>query len=134
LAGPHRDDVAFLAGEVDLRAYGSRGQQRTAALGLKLAEVALMQRYTGERPVLLLDDVMSELDPGRRRYLQQLVAEQEQQVLLTATDLGFFSERFLAAAAVYHVVDGTLAHSPSARGGKAEHVVQQPAGDSAQDT
>ena len=54
----------FYAGQVDLRVFGSRGQQRTAALSLKLAEVELMAHYTGERPVLLLDDVMSELDPA----------------------------------------------------------------------
>ena len=64
LTGPHRDDAVFLAGQVDLRVFGSRGQQRTAALCLKLAEVELMAHHTGERPVLLLDDVMSELDPA----------------------------------------------------------------------
>jgi DNA replication and repair protein RecF len=107
LAGPHRDDIAFLAGGVDLRAYGSRGQQRTAALALKLAEVGLMQEATGERPVLLLDDVMSELDPRRRAYLQQVILEQEQ-VVLTATELAFFAPEFLAQAARFHVRAGTI--------------------------
>jgi DNA replication and repair protein RecF len=107
LAGPHRDDVAFLLGAVDLRTYGSRGQQRTAALSLKLAEVALMQRYTGERPVLLLDDVMSELDPRRQRFLQDVVQEHEQ-VLLTATELSFFSPEFLAQASLYRVEAGAI--------------------------
>ena len=111
LAGPHRDDVAFLLGDVDLRTYGSRGQQRTAALSLKLAEVALMQQYTGERPVLLLDDVMSELDPHRQRFLQGVVREHEQ-VLVTATDLSFFAADFLQQATVYHVVAGTVTPSP----------------------
>ncbi len=107
LAGPHRDDIAFLAGSVDLRAYGSRGQQRIAALALKLAEVGLMQETTGERPVLLLDDVMSELDPRRRAYLQQVILEQEQ-VVLTATELAFFAPEFLAQAARFHVRAGTI--------------------------
>lgn len=107
LAGPHRDDIAFLAGAVDLRAYGSRGQQRTAALALKLAEVGLMQETTGERPVLLLDDVMSELDPRRRAYLQQVVLEQEQ-VVLTATEPAIFEPEFLAQAARFHVQAGTV--------------------------
>ena len=107
LAGPHRDDVAFLLGDVDLRTYGSRGQQRTAALSLKLAEVALMQRYTGERPVLLLDDVMSELDPRRQRFLQDVVQEHEQ-VLLTATELSFFSPEFLAQASLHRVEAGAI--------------------------
>jgi DNA replication and repair protein RecF len=110
LAGPHRDDVAFLLGEVDLRSYGSRGQQRTAALSLKLAEVALMQRYTGERPVLLLDDVMSELDPRRQRYLQGVLQEHEQ-VLLTATELSIFSTDFLSQASLYRVEAGAVSRA-----------------------
>jgi DNA replication and repair protein RecF len=107
LAGPHRDDVGFYTGDVDLRLYGSRGQQRTAALALKLAEVALMERYTDDRPVLLLDDVMSELDPRRRALLQQMVMSQDQ-VLLTATDLSFFSDDFLAQAQRFRVAEGTV--------------------------
>ena len=113
LAGPHRDDVAFVLGEVDLRTYGSRGQQRTAALSLKLAEVALMQRYTGEFPVLLLDDVMSELDPRRQRFLQEVVGDHEQ-VLLTATDLAFFAPEFLTRAALFSVDSGTVHPLPRA--------------------
>jgi DNA replication and repair protein RecF len=109
LVGPHRDDAGFHAGEVDLRVYGSRGQQRAAALSLKLAEVELMQQYTSERPVLLLDDVMSELDPHRRRFLQRVLQEQEQQqVLLTATELAFFDEDFLRHTDVYQVEAGTI--------------------------
>ncbi|MGH2350533.1 MAG: DNA replication/repair protein RecF [Chloroflexota bacterium] len=108
LAGPHRDDAGFYAGDVDLRVYGSRGQQRAAALSLKLAEVELMQRYTGERPVLLLDDVMSELDPRRRRFVQGVLQEQ-QQVLVTATELTYFGGDFLDDADVYQVEAGAVA-------------------------
>lgn len=86
LAGPHRDDLSFLVDGVDLRSFGSRGQQRTAALALKLAEAELLRSPTGDGPVVLLDDVMSELDAGRRDYLAQRLAV-DAQVLLTATDL-----------------------------------------------
>ncbi|MFI5274509.1 MAG: DNA replication/repair protein RecF, partial [Ktedonobacterales bacterium] len=64
--GPHRDDLAFLAGEMDLATYGSRGQQRSAALALKLAELGYIEQQTGDQPILLLDDVLSELDAERR--------------------------------------------------------------------
>ncbi|NIN63521.1 MAG: DNA replication and repair protein RecF, partial [Anaerolineae bacterium] len=66
LIGPHRDDLRFSVGGIDLTIYGSRGQQRTAALALKLAEVKLIGQEVGEQPILLLDDVMSELDDARR--------------------------------------------------------------------
>jgi DNA replication and repair protein RecF len=117
LAGPHRDDAGFYAGEVDLRVFGSRGQQRSAALSLKLAEAELMHHYTGERPVLLLDDVMSELDPHRRRFLQAMVQEQaehQQQVLLTATELAPFGGDFLRHADVYQVEAGAISHGVAA--------------------
>ncbi|HVG95827.1 MAG TPA: DNA replication/repair protein RecF [Chloroflexota bacterium] len=111
LAGPHRDDAVFYAGAIDLRTFGSRGQQRSAALSLKLAEAELMQRYTGERPLLLLDDVMSELDPRRRGFLQEMVLEQREhqgQVLVTATELAPFGAGFLDRADVYQVEAGAV--------------------------
>jgi DNA replication and repair protein RecF len=111
LAGPHRDDAVFYAGAIDLRTFGSRGQQRSAALSLKLAEAELMHRYTGERPLLLLDDVMSELDPRRRGFLQDMVLEQrahQGQVLVTATELAPFGAGFLDQADVYQVEAGTV--------------------------
>ena len=67
--GPHRDDLAFLAGGVNLATYGSRGQQRTVALALKLAELEYIEAETGDQPILLLDDVLSELDAQRRADL-----------------------------------------------------------------
>ena len=70
VVGPHRDDMHFIVGGVDMTLYGSRGQQRTTALALKLAEVELMTQSTGEAPLLLLDDVMSELDAARRARVQ----------------------------------------------------------------
>jgi DNA replication and repair protein RecF len=110
VAGPHRDDVAFLVNGIDLRTYGSRGQQRTAALALKLAETELMETRTGERPVLLLDDVMSELDPVRRKFLQSAVAGHEQ-VLMTTTDLTFFEPEFLARATRVQVQQGQVSQA-----------------------
>ena len=65
--GPHRDDISFLVDGIDIRKFGSQGQQRTAALSLKLSEIELVKQLVRDYPVLLLDDVLSELDGGRRR-------------------------------------------------------------------
>ncbi len=81
--GPHRDDVAFLLGGRDLSTVGSRGQQRGAALALRLAEVALFRERTGESPVLLLDDVLSELDAERRKHVIESVYDVEQLFVTT---------------------------------------------------
>jgi len=105
--GPHRDDVRFLINGVDATVYGSRGQQRTVALGLKLAEVQVMEEHTGEAPVLLLDDVVSELDRDRSRYLLRSIAR-AQQVLLTTTALGFLERAFLQDACLWRVERGTV--------------------------
>ena len=69
LVGPHRDDIKFIVNENDVAVFGSQGQQRTTALAVKLAEIDLMQEETGEYPVLLLDDVLSELDANRQTHL-----------------------------------------------------------------
>ena len=107
VVGPHRDDIAFTTDGVDLNQFGSRGQQRTAALAVKMAEIELMQQRTGERPVLLLDDVLSELDPQRRQLLQDVIAS-DSQVLLTTTELRPFTAAFLGVATVFEVADGGL--------------------------
>lgn len=109
LAGPHRDDIQFTVGGVDMGIYGSRGQQRSVILAVKLAEVELMHEATGEMPLLLLDDVVSELDPERRRYLLEAVLERRQQVLVTATDLIPVGREFLARASLFETTStGTL--------------------------
>jgi DNA replication and repair protein RecF len=105
--GPHRDDFQFLVDGVDLTVYGSRGQQRTAALALKLAEVAFMTGAVGERPILLLDDVMSELDAARRDYLAEVVTA-DGQVILTTTDWSDYGEQFRAAAYLLQVQQGII--------------------------
>jgi DNA replication and repair protein RecF len=107
LIGPHRDDLRFLNGQIDLQIYGSRGQQRTAVLAIKLAEVNLMHQRTSEQPILLLDEVMSELDPARRRYLCDQLCRVEQS-LITTTDLDALTPSILERAAVFHVSQGRL--------------------------
>ncbi len=82
--GPHRDDMQILVNDIDIRVFGSQGQQRTAALSLKLAEIELIKAETKEYPVLLLDDVLSELDENRRKYL--ISTFKDIQTIITSTD------------------------------------------------
>ncbi len=105
--GPHRDELRFLANQIDLGDYGSRGQIRTALLSLKLAEVSWMKSRTGQWPVILLDEVMAELDLGRRADLLKYLGEAEQS-LLTATDLNMFTPGFVNEARLWHVKAGTV--------------------------
>jgi DNA replication and repair protein RecF len=107
LIGPHRDDLRFLAGEVDMRTYGSRGQQRTVVLALKLAEAKLLARETGEQPIMLLDEVMSELDEARRNYLTETI-KNSQQAILTTTHWNAYSHNFLAQAFLLRVKEGRI--------------------------
>lgn len=97
--GPHRDDVAFSIEGRDARSFGSQGQQRTVALAVKMAEVGLAEELLGSRPLLLLDDVMSELDEARREAVMSYVREGIQTVV-TTTNLGYFSTGLLDAAEV----------------------------------
>ena len=83
--GPHKDDFSFIIDNINVRNYGSQGQQRTSALSLKLAELDLIKRETGENAILLLDDVMSELDEERREYLIRALSEN--QIFITTTDI-----------------------------------------------
>jgi DNA replication and repair protein RecF len=107
IAGPHRDDLRLLANGIDLTVYGSRGQARTAVLALKLAEVEWMRRRGGEWPVLLLDEVFSELDiPHREDLLAGLDAAD--QVLITASDPGMLPASFRERAHRLWVERGTI--------------------------
>ena len=105
--GPHRDDVRVLLDGREARAYGSQGQQRTAVVSLKLAEAAMVARRTGERPVLLLDDVLSELDGERRAALLQQVAG-EGQVIITSAEAGPFPLELMSRAMVWCVAAGEI--------------------------
>ena len=90
LTGPHKDDFSVLLSGIYLKAYGSQGQTRTAAISLKLAQRELMKRESGEEPVLLLDDVLSELDPSRQDFvLNQITSGQ---VFITCCEPGRFSK------------------------------------------
>jgi DNA replication and repair protein RecF len=107
IVGPHRDDLGFLANEVDLNIYGSRGQQRTSALSLKLAEVEWLTQKKGDSPILLLDDMVSELDPLRRNLLLAAM-DDVQQVVITANSLDPYHPDFLARCALWHVRAGRM--------------------------
>jgi DNA replication and repair protein RecF len=107
LVGPHRDDFRFIADQIDLGTYGSRGQQRTAILALKLAEVEWIHDKTGDWPILLLDEVLAELDAQRRAYLLARLG-QVSQSLVTTTDLNMFEAAYRAQATLLRVVAGRV--------------------------
>ncbi|MDF2589211.1 MAG: recF [Anaerocolumna sp.] len=104
--GPHRDDMSFLNGTIDIRKYGSQGQQRTSALSLKLAEIELVKRITKDKPILLLDDVLSELDRKRQNYLLNNI--NDIQTIITCTGLEEFITNRMNCDTIYHVVEGTV--------------------------
>ncbi|HEY1016254.1 MAG TPA: DNA replication/repair protein RecF [Herpetosiphonaceae bacterium] len=108
LIGPHRDDLSITLGGREVGAYGSRGQQRSATLALRLAEAELMRDRTGDCPVLLLDDLLSELDSRRRDHLLRTIDRPDQQTLITATDLDDFAPAFLAGITRMHVEQGKV--------------------------
>ena len=99
LVGPHRDDLTFTLDGRDARTFGSQGQQRSIVLAWKMAEVELSAELLGDTPLLLLDDVMSELDERRRAAVVSFVQEGIQTVV-TTTNLGYFPPELLAASKV----------------------------------
>jgi len=105
--GPHRDDWLFQIDGRNLSDFGSRGQQRSAILALKMTQIQWMTELTGESPILLLDEVLAELDDSRRRQLLRYVQKAEQ-AILTATDPGMFSKEFLENSAQLEVSQGTV--------------------------
>ena len=104
--GPHRDDLILEVNGINLRTFGSQGQQRTGILALKLAELEFIKSETGEYPILLLDDVMSELDENRREQLLFFIKKERIQTLITATDQACFPS--LASSKYYHVDNGRI--------------------------
>lgn len=103
-AGPHRDDICFMIKENDIRKYGSQGQQRTSALSLKMAEIELVRRKINDNPILLLDDVLSELDRNRQNHLLNSI--ENTQTIITCTGLEeFVSNRFYVDK-TFKVIDG----------------------------
>lgn len=105
--GPHRDDFSFVAGNIDIRKFGSQGQQRTAALSLKLSEIELVKKITKDTPILLLDDVLSELDSNRQNYLLNSIGDI--QTIITCTGLEEFVNNRFEINRVFKVSEGTVA-------------------------
>jgi len=104
--GPHRDDFCFQIGDLDLRKFGSQGQQRTAALSLKLSEIELMKKLTKDNPVLLLDDVLSELDSNRQNYLLNNIGEI--QTIISCTGLEEFVNNRFEINKIFKVSNGKV--------------------------
>ncbi|MSN98270.1 DNA replication/repair protein RecF [Bacillus paralicheniformis] len=107
LSGPHRDDVLFCVNGRDVQTYGSQGQQRTTALSLKLAEIDLIQEEIGEYPILLLDDVLSELDDYRQSHLLHTI-QGRVQTFVTTTSVDGIDHKTLNEAEIFRVENGTL--------------------------
>jgi len=104
--GPHRDDMLFLFDNTDIKKFGSQGQQRTAALSLKLAELELVKEVIKENPVLLLDDVLSELDRNRQNYLLNSIGDI--QTIITCTGLEEFINHRFKYNKIFHVANNTI--------------------------
>ena len=108
--GPHRDDICFTTGQgIDVRKFGSQGQQRTAALSLKLSEIELVKRLINDTPVLLLDDVLSELDKHRQNYLLDSI--HDIQTIITCTGLDEFVNHRFSINKIFHIKDGHAANA-----------------------
>lgn len=105
-SGPHRDDFCVRVNGIDIRKYGSQGQQRTAALSLKMSEIYLVKKITRENPILLLDDVLSELDSNRQNYLLKSI--HDIQTMITCTGLDEFVQNQFSIHKVFHVENGRI--------------------------
>ena len=105
-AGPHRDDICFLTNDIDIRKFGSQGQQRTAALSLKLSEIEIVRKLIKDTPVLLLDDVLSELDKNRQNYLLDSI--HDIQTLITCTGVDEFVNHRFSINKIFHVSNGVV--------------------------
>ena len=104
--GPHRDDFIFEVNGIDIRKFGSQGQQRTAALSLKLAEIELVKKLTKDVPILLLDDVLSELDSNRQNFLLDTIGNV--QTIITCTGLDDFVNGRFEINKIYKVTSGSV--------------------------
>ena len=104
--GPQRDDILFFNGDIDIRKFGSQGQQRTCALSVKLAEIELVKEIVNDKPVLLLDDVLSELDNKRQNYLLDSI--EGVQTIITCTGMEEFVNTRMKFDKVYHVINGNI--------------------------
>ena len=107
--GPHKDDLKISSEGIDIRKYGSQGQQRTAALSLKLSEIAIIEKETGEKPILLLDDVLSELDNERQMYLINNLGDN--QLFVTTTDINNDISDKLPKGNIYKISKGEVEYN-----------------------
>ena len=105
-SGPHRDDLCFFTCGMDIRKFGSQGQQRTAALSLKLSEIELVKKVIRDTPVLLLDDVLSELDKNRQEYLLDSI--HDIQTIITCTGLDEFVNHRFEIDQVFLIKNGSV--------------------------
>ena len=103
---PHKDDLEFFIDEINVRNFGSQGQQRTAALSLKLAEITIIKEESGEMPILLLDDVMSELDFERQEFLVKTLSDV--QLFITTTEIPEILTEKLPKGNTYYVEKGKV--------------------------
>ena len=104
--GPHRDDICIMTNDLDIRKFGSQGQQRTAALSLKLSEIELVKEIIKDTPILLLDDVLSELDKHRQNYLLDSI--RDVQTLITCTGLDDFVNHRFSINKILYVKQGEV--------------------------
>ncbi|WP_075983370.1 DNA replication/repair protein RecF [Bacillus massilinigeriensis] len=109
LFGPHRDDIVFYVNDRDVQTYGSQGQQRTTALSLKLAEIELIYSEIGEYPILLLDDVLSELDDYRQSHLLNTI-QGKVQTFVTTTSVEGIDHQTLKEASTFQVINGRMSN------------------------
>ena len=107
LFGPHRDDLGFNVNDMDAQTYGSQGQQRTTALSIKLAEIELMKQEVGEYPILLLDDVLSELDDSRQSHLLSTI-QHKVQTFVTTTSVDGIDHEIMSNAKLYRINQGEI--------------------------
>ena len=106
--GPHRDDFYFEFNNYDLKYYGSQGQQKLAVLSFKLSEIPIFSEFCGTYPVLLLDDIFSELDIKKRNKLLKIINEDDIQSIITTTDLKNINKKYLNDAFIFQVNNGNI--------------------------
>ncbi len=104
--GPHKDDIIFTVNGCDVKLFGSQGQQRTTALSTRLAEIDIIEGETGEKPVVLLDDVFSELDESRQKFLIESIADT--QIIITCTGIEDIVRNYIKNAGIYYVENGNI--------------------------
>ncbi len=107
LIGPHRDDILFVLDEKDLKLYGSQGQQRAAVLSLKMAEIDVFYKYTDDYPMLLLDDIFSELDNKKVSNILKYLND-KYQIIITTTDIRNLKKKLLAKAKIFKINNGKI--------------------------